>query len=93
MFISQTRRDVMQVLRHGPLDHHQLAATLAIPPWLSREALRGLRGQRLVTENWDRRRRSWELTPAGRAIVNAADQLALDWRAGELTDPIREAQR
>lgn len=89
MFISQTRRDVMQQLRHGPLDHHQLAGSLGVAPWLTREACKGLRGQRLVTENWDRRARRWELTPAGHAIVNAADQLALDWKAGQA----QEAQR
>jgi predicted transcriptional regulator len=82
LFISDQRRDAMNALRHGTLDHHQLAADLGQPAWRVRELLYGLQRDRLVRENYDRRRRCWELTDQGTAIVNAADQLALDWTAG-----------
>ena len=77
MFLTEPQRAVLEALRAGALDHHQVAADLSRSPWLVRETLMGLRGHRLVTDELGPRRHTWRLTPLGLSHLWAGDQLAL----------------
>jgi predicted transcriptional regulator len=77
MFISQTKREVLKALRAGPLDVQQIATALPLAPWYARETLKGMKRDRLVTDEMLARRIVWRLTENGAAALHAGDQLSM----------------
>lgn len=80
MFLTDAKRAILRELREGPLDQYQLGATLGSPPFSVRMDLRGLKRERLVTDDmdWARNRLTWRLTRRGWDAAAALDQLPLD---------------
>jgi predicted transcriptional regulator len=78
MYLSPLERDILIALRHGPLDHFQIAADTQSAPFMVRASLKRLKGARAVRENLDwRKGHHWELTPRGHAAIEHAQQLVL----------------
>jgi hypothetical protein len=68
MYLSPLERDILDGLRHGALDHWQLAADLAAAPFMVRSCLRRLKRHELVREHDSPH--VWELTWAGQRAAD-----------------------
>ena len=78
--LSPTARAALEELRHGPLDHYELAAELDAAPFTVRGELRALARRRppLVRMGGiGRAAERWELTTAGAELVDSL-QLRLE---------------
>lgn len=74
MYLSPLERLILMALRHGPLDHFQVAADIQAAPFMVRASLKRLKSERRVREilNWHSGH-LWELTGSGHRV---ADELA-----------------
>ena len=75
--MTERQRKILQGLRHGPLDHYQLAADIAEAPFTVRADLKALKRDRIVTDRITNEAHTWELTAAGLRQAYEADQLAI----------------
>lgn len=74
MYLSPIDAQILLALRHGSLDHFQIAADTQVPPFTVRACLKRLKRERRVREILDwRAGHRWELTGCGQ---RAADELA-----------------
>ena len=78
MYLSPLERSILGALRHGPLDHFQIAADTQAAPFMVRASLKRLKGARAVSEllDWSTGHR-WDLTPRGHNAIHDHDQLVL----------------
>jgi predicted transcriptional regulator len=78
VYLSDLMLEILQTLRHGPLDLFQISADANSAPWIVRAELKGLKGQQLIREEFTGHGRVWRLTERGSAIAWAAFQEMLD---------------
>lgn len=73
-YLSPIDGQILLALRHGSLDHFQVAADIQAAPFMVRGALKRLKRERRVREILDwRQGHRWELTGSGHRL---ADELA-----------------
>lgn len=76
-YLSERKHAILRQLRYGPLDQFQIAADIGEAPFLVRAELQGLKRERLVSMDYDRRSVLWELTDRGVAIAWGDQQLRI----------------
>jgi predicted transcriptional regulator len=80
MYLTDTKRAVLRALKHGPLDHYQVAADLSEAPFLIEAELKGLKREQLVKFEYTRNSRIWKLTERGERVAWGNEQLELGGR-------------
>jgi hypothetical protein len=77
MYLSPLEGSILHALRHGALDHFQVAVDVAAAPFMVRGSLKRLKSERLVRESLDADAHDWELTSRGYQAVHDAQQTIL----------------